>query len=147
MAHYAAPPSTYHPNGESICIEEEHVEEHCRVKGRGVEYEPCFYCKTCAKLAGETCRGNQLIHGHCDKDKDLECIGDNNRSEPGVCIKKGGPPIKNVGEECGGRLDSLGMCKEGSKCTELNATEISVCIRNGKYKLPNVILLSEDTYV
>ncbi len=124
------PFTPYHLNGESVCFDEDRVEAYCKIRGRGVTHEPCIYCRTCAQLAGETCRGPQLIHGNCDEG--LECIGTGpDDTKVGVCRKVGGPETKRAGEVCGGRLDSLGACKSGAECEEVQ-TGLSVCVRHGK---------------
>lgn len=117
---------------EPICINESRVEEHCKQLGRSVVKEPCRYCKICGKLRGETCRGPQNLHGHCSKG--LECIGVGKYdTEVGVCRDIGGPVTKPVGEVCGGRNDSLGVCEDGAKCTKIE-DEVSVCVQQSKTK-------------
>lgn len=52
----------------------------------GLVFEPCHFCKTCAKSAGERCGGIQNQHGTCDQG--LECA-ERDQNGTGTCYGKG----------------------------------------------------------
>ena len=116
---------------ESYCLSEDRVREFCSREGRGMVYDPCYHCKTCAKKVGETCEGLQLIHGECNQG--LECAGiEEDEDQIGVCIPVSGPETREkVGMECGGRLDSLGVCASGLRCYKEEGSESGVCVMEG----------------
>lgn len=114
---------------ESYCLTEDRVREFCAREGRGMVYEPCYHCRTCAKKVGETCGGLELIHGECDQG--LLCAGiEENEERIGMCIPVSGPETKEVGMECGGRLDSLGVCASELWCSKEEGSESGVCGMN-----------------
>ena len=53
--------------------------------------EPCHFCQTCAKVAGETCGGSQGEYGKCDEG--LECYNGtevmNGSNGIGTCYHNG----------------------------------------------------------
>ena len=83
-------PYTLLPNGSlccpeyvgNYCLDEKEMAPKC---SGGLVPEPCHFCKTCAKQAGETCGGHQNLHGTCDEG--LECVDHNNTN--GICYGKG----------------------------------------------------------
>ena len=86
-------PYTIYANGSLCCPEyrkglcerdEKAIVHKCP---GGLLYEPCHYCKTCAKQAGESCGGAQNIYGRCDEG--LECATPNITDTHGVCYGKG----------------------------------------------------------
>ena len=107
---------------EPYCISEEDMEVKCGKENRGIVDEPCFYCKTCAKLIGELCHGPYKAYGRCDEG--LECMdGEQIKSNYydnyaiGVCTTKGGPRTdRGLGQPCGGWKNSVGYCSEGFTC-------------------------------
>ena len=68
--------------------EKQVASDKCR--GRGLVPEPCHFCKTCAKVGGEPCGGQQNIYGTCDEG--LECVESDRNSTHGICYGKGMPP-------------------------------------------------------
>lgn len=62
------------------CADEKSIASKC---GGGLVFEPCHFCKTCAKLAGEECGGIQNIYGSCNES--LECVYENENSTTGIC--------------------------------------------------------------
>ena len=125
------PLDRYDSNGQDRCIPKEEIEDVCGEKG--LEYEPCFHCFTCAKVLGESCKGLQFTHGLC-RSKDLECIGtDIDEAGVGACTTKGGPPQnKTSGERCGGKFDSLGICGTDYECIKNNNTNDGICTMKGE---------------
>ena len=86
-------PYTIFPNGtlccpeyqEGLCVKDEKaIADKC---SGGLVYEPCFYCKTCAKQAGESCGGAQSTYGRCDEG--MECATTNITDTRGICYGKG----------------------------------------------------------
>ena len=109
------------------------MENHC--SRRGVVYEPCFHCKTCAKLIGETCLGRHYIHGRCANG--LVCIQKNGTDlqtseEIGACSTPGSRPMRKPAERCGGTFDSIGICESESSCVEDDEMIEGVCVKQGK---------------
>lgn len=116
---------------EHYCIDKERIREECAAQGRGIAYEPCFHCFTCAKLLGEQCRGEMGIHGICAEG--MKCFGwKDDVNEIGACKQRGVTPRKQVGEVCGGRFDSLGACEDGLNCTEVQKGSNRVCVMKGR---------------
>ena len=98
-------------NGEPYCIPRDRVSEQCEKDSRGVVFEPCVHCMTCAKVLGEQCKGPQYSHGICDSG--LKCAGtEQNENGIGVCIPVEGVQSSGSGEVCGGPLDSFGVCTD-----------------------------------
>lgn len=130
------PLNVYDEDGKPRCISESRVRVECAAKGRGIDKDPCLQCDTCAKQIGESCYGPHGIYGSCDKAKGLVCIGiEKDENRIGVCTTDGGPALRSVGEECGGRFDSLGICRSGLVCQEVQEGKNWVCIMNGKLKV------------
>ena len=85
-------PYTILPNGSLCCPEfvgescqdEKEIATKCR---GGLEFEPCNFCKTCAKIPGEECGGTEGQNGHCDEG--LECVITNQTAMTGRCYGKG----------------------------------------------------------
>lgn len=126
------PLNTFDNYGNFYCISDEVMETECRQLNRGVVYEPCYHCKTCAKLEGETCEGPQNSHGFCDSG--LECIGtDQDSNGIGACTVAGGPPTnKDVEEKCGGRFNCFGNCSMGLACVKTTQYDDLICIKEGE---------------
>lgn len=88
---------------KSNCIPEEEVACHCP---GGLVDEPCYHCKTCAKLAGEVCGGAYGSRGRCGAG--LVCTVDETdflqgKDVSGTCMGKGNggvPVISCVVIEC-----------------------------------------------
>lgn len=89
-------PYTLLPNGSLCCplyvgdscqTDEEQLDTN-KCEG-GLVLEPCHFCKTCAKQAGEPCGGQQNIYGTCDEG--LECNQLDQNSTHGICYGKGMP--------------------------------------------------------
>lgn len=133
------------PNGTLCCPLERYSQhrDYCTSKAvmkdicgdRGIVYEPCFHCKTCAKSIGETCSGPQYTHGHCGKD--LLCIGEGgtnlvNEDMVGACTNSGGRPTKQPGQICGGRFDSVGVCEPESTCVKEDHKVLGECVKHGE---------------
>lgn len=126
------PLNTYNERRDDYCISESRAREECARRGRGIDKDPCLHCDTCTKLIGESCYGPQGTHGFCDKEMGLVCIGmETNKDFIGVCTTKGGPAQRNIGEDCGGRNDSLGICRSGLACQEVQKGRNRVCVMNG----------------
>ena len=69
------------PNGSLCCplfagnfCKDEKEMKDTKCVDAGLVYEPCHFCKTCAKRAGESCGGIHNEYGTCDHDKGLQCI-------------------------------------------------------------------------
>ena len=74
----------------SLCKDEKEMAGKCQ--DRGLVDEPCHLCKTCARLAGESCGGHENIYGTCDEG--LECVNNTNEnSTHGICYGKGMPSV------------------------------------------------------
>ena len=89
-------PYTILPNGSICCpryvgdfCEDEKQIAAGKCLGRGIVDEPCHFCKTCAKLAGEPCGGNENQYGTCNEG--LECVESDQNSTHGICYGKGMP--------------------------------------------------------
>jgi hypothetical protein len=112
----------------------EQMIQKCASLGYGVNdgpEEPCAHCYTCARNIGESCYGPQGIQGLCNTKDGLECDGhEDNENKTGVCVSKN-PVLKKIGENCGGRLDSIGVCEDGLVCTEVNEGKHRVCVMGG----------------
>lgn len=86
-------PYTILPNGSLCCPE--YIGDSCNRDEKEIAtkcpgelvYEPCYFCKTCAKQLGESCGGNQGQYGKCDEE--LECITQNITTQEGLCYVKG----------------------------------------------------------
>lgn len=119
------------PLNTNYCISKERVREECAAQGRGINYEPCFQCFTCAKNIGESCYGIEGIHGLCREG--LECVGwDKDADKIGACAVSGDYPPRQLGEDCGGRFNSLGACASGLVCAEVQEGSNRVCVMGGK---------------
>lgn len=112
-------PYTILPNGSLCCpkyigdfCEDEKVIAGDKCRGRGLVHEPCHFCKTCAKLAGEPCGGHQNLYGTCDEG--LECVEADQNSTHGICY---GKADKQIGEVCGGPYGIRGRCLQDLSCT------------------------------
>lgn len=124
------------PLNSQYCISEQRVMEECAAQGRGINYEPCGHCFTCAKNIGEGCYGIEGIHGLCREG--LECVGrEEDEDKIGACAISGDSPLRQLGEDCGGRFDSLGDCASGLVCTEVMEGSNRVCVMGGE-KLLNL---------
>lgn len=110
-------------SGDSNCQD---VKDTCGE--RELVKEPCHHCKTCSKLLGEDCGGPHSIYGKCGSN--LVCSRESN-DLIGACVAAGGPSVQQVGQICGGRLDSLGICVEGSVCIKNDKSD-GICVMEGK---------------
>lgn len=77
-------------SGPTTCRDEKELADKCQ--GRGLVDEPCHFCKTCARLAGETCGGDlHYEYGRCDEG--LECLNGTERKNGtngiGTCYRIG----------------------------------------------------------
>lgn len=85
-------PYTILPNGSLCCPE--YIGNSCNKDEKavatecpgGLVYEPCHFCKTCAKLLGMVCGGHQSQYGKCLEG--LECIA-SNKNATGICYVEG----------------------------------------------------------
>lgn len=115
------------------CKEKSVMREICR--NRELVDEPCFQCKTCAKMIGETCSGPHGMYGECESP--LICIGSNGSTLPygeaiGACTTAKGRRIRNLGKKCGGRFDSIGLCVSDCTCRKDYNTDKGICVKCGK---------------
>ena len=85
-------PYTLLPNG-SLCCPMYDISRYCQTDEKlldtskclgGLVKEPCGFCKTCAKVAGEPCGGHQNLNGTCDEG--LECVQSDENSTHGICL-------------------------------------------------------------
>ena len=115
------------------CLPERVVRRECARRNRKIVDDPCFQCKTCGKLIGETCYGVQGTEGLCEEG--LKCIGNEGENKTGVCTvdQEDLPVVRgSAGEVCGGRLNSLGVCREGLECRQIMEGRPNVCVMAGQ---------------